>query len=106
VVSYDRQAFEGSEYDPGLRVTFDTNLKGRTHDLSLLSMGSVESRFFLPPGWCILEVKVNYRVPYWLTELIGKHRCTLRRVSKYCAALEQSKALLQRQQIQLGVEGV
>lgn len=99
VVSYDRLAFNGGEYDPGLRVTFDTNLKGRTHDLSLLSAGQVENHFFMPPGSCVLEIKVNYRVPYWLTELIGKHRCTLRRISKYCTALEQSKALLQHQQI-------
>ena len=42
VVSYDRLAFEGSEYDPGLRVTFDTNLKCRTHDLTLLSQGYAE----------------------------------------------------------------
>ena len=99
VVSYHRQAFNGSEYDPGLRVTFDTNLKGRTHDLTLLSEGHVESHFFVPPEWCIMEVKVNYRVPYWLTELISKHRCTLRRISKYCTALEQSKTLLENQQI-------
>lgn len=98
VVSYDRQAFNGSQYDPGLRVTFDVNLKGRTHDLSLLSLGNAESHFFMPPGYCILEVKVNYRVPLWLTDIIAEHRCTLRRVSKYCAALEQSKELLQTQQ--------
>jgi len=98
VVSYDRQAFNGSQYDPGLRVTFDVNLKGRTHDLSLLSLGNADSKFFIPPGYCILEVKVNYRVPLWLTDIIAEHRCTLRRVSKYCAALEQSKELLQTQQ--------
>jgi SPX domain protein involved in polyphosphate accumulation len=97
VVSYDRQAFNGSQYDPGLRVTFDVNLKGRTHDLSLLSLGNVDSKFFIPPDYCILEVKVNYRVPLWLTDMIAEHRCTLRRVSKYCAALEQSKELLQTQ---------
>jgi len=99
VVSYDRRAFEGSEYDAGLRITFDTNLKGRTHDLTLQSLGYAENKYFLPPGWCILEVKVNYRVPYWLTEMIGKYRFTLRRISKYCAALEQSKALLQTQRV-------
>jgi len=98
VVGYDRQAFNGSQYDPGLRVTFDVNLKGRTHDLSLLSLGNAENHFFIPPGYCILEVKVNYRVPLWLTDIIAEHRCTLRRVSKYCAALEQSKELLQTQQ--------
>jgi SPX domain protein involved in polyphosphate accumulation len=99
VVSYHRQAFNGSEYDVGLRITFDSNLKARTHDLTLLSQGSVEDHFFVPPEWYIMEVKVNYRVPYWLTELIGKHRCTLRRVSKYCTALEHAKVLLQHQQV-------
>jgi hypothetical protein len=99
VVSYDRLAFEGSEYDPGLRVTFDSNLKGRVHDLTLLSQSYAENHFFLSPEQCVMEIKVNYRVPYWLTELIGRYRCTLRRVSKYCTALEQSKVLLQRQQI-------
>jgi hypothetical protein len=99
IVSYDRQAFEGSEYDAGLRITFDTNLKGRTHELTLLGTGQTENHYFIPPTWCVMEVKVNYRVPYWLTEMIGKYRFTLRRISKYCAALEQSKALLQTQRI-------
>ncbi len=99
VVSYDRLAFEGGDYDPGLRVTFDTNLKGRVHELSLLAESSTENHYFMPPGWCVMEVKVNYRVPYWLTEFIARHRCTLRRISKYCTALEQCKNILQRQQI-------
>lgn len=99
IVSYDRLAFDGSAYDVGLRVTFDTNLKSRTHELSLLSEGRAESHYFLPPNRCIMEVKVNYRVPYWLTEMIGKYRCTLYRISKYCTALEQSKALMSTQRI-------
>ncbi len=99
VVSYDRLAFNGSEYDPGLRVTFDTNLRGRTHDLSLISQGQAESQFFVPPVLCILEVKVNLRVPGWLARLVNRYGCTLRRISKYCAALEQSKSLLQTQRI-------
>jgi hypothetical protein len=99
IVSYDRLAFEGSEYDPGLRVTFDTNLKCRTHDLTLLSQGYAENHYFVPLQWCIMEVKVNNRVPYWLTGVLSRCRCTLRRISKYGKALEQSKALLQNQQI-------
>lgn len=99
VVSYDRLAFEGSEQDPGLRITFDTYLKGRIYDLSLLSQGAVESYFILPPQWCVMEIKVNYRVPYWLTELVGRYRCTLRRISKYCTALEQGKVVRRRGQI-------
>jgi hypothetical protein len=99
IVSYNRQAFEGSEYDAGLRITFDTNLKGRVSDLTLLDTGYAQNQYFIPPEWSIMEVKVNYRVPYWLTEMIGKYRFTLRRISKYCATLEQSKALLQTQRI-------
>ena len=99
IVNYDRLAFEGSEYDPALRVTFDSNLKGRVHDLTLLAHTYAENHFFLPPEQCVMEIKVNYRVPYWLTEVIGRYGCTLRRVSKYCTALEQCKALLQGQKI-------
>jgi len=99
VVSYDRLAFQGGEYEPSLRVTFDSHLKGRVHDLTLLSQTYANSSYFLPPELCVMEVKVNYHVPYWLMELIGQYGCTLRRVSKYCTALENSKALLQQRQI-------
>lgn len=99
VVSYHRLAFEGSEHEPGLRVTFDSELKGRVHDLSLLSLGYAENQYFFPPDQYVLEVKANNRVPHWLTQLIGNHRCTLRRVSKYCTALEQAKLNLGRQRI-------
>ena len=99
VVSYDRMAFEGSEYDAGLRITLDTNLKGRIHDLTLLSTGYAQNHYFIPPTWCVLEIKVNYRIPYWLTQMIAKYGFSLRRISKYCAALEQSKSLLQTQRI-------
>lgn len=99
VVSYNRVAFNGSEYDVGLRVTFDTNLKGRTQNLTLISLGQAGNNFFLPPDSCVMEVKVNYRMPYWLTELIGHYHCTFRRVSKYCLTMEQSKLLLRNQRI-------
>ena len=99
VVSYDRIALDDNGYDPGLRITFDSNLKGRIHDLTLLSECSAESEYFLPPDWTIMEIKVNHRVPYWLTEIIGEHECTLRRVSKYCAALESCKAILSKQHL-------
>lgn len=99
VVSYNRTALNGGEYDPGLRITFDGNLKGRVHDLTLQTQGQAENSYFFPPDWCIMEVKINHRVPYWLTEIIGMHGLLLRRVSKYCAALENSKAILSRQHI-------
>lgn len=93
LVIYNRLAFNGNEHNPGLRVTFDTNLKGRIHHLSLLDQDYVENHFFLPPHCCVMEIKVNNRVPYWLTEFIARHNCTLRRVSKYCLSLEECKKL-------------
>lgn len=99
IVSYDRQAFIGTERDPGLRVTFDTNLKGRTHDLSLLSQGDVVDHVVLPSRWRIMEIKTDGHVPYWLTKLISTYRCAPRRISKYCTTLEQSQALLRNQRI-------
>lgn len=99
VVSYRRHALEAQEYDPGLRVTFDANLKYRLHELSLSADGQAIDHYFLAPDWCIMEVKVNHRAPLWLTEVIGKHECVVRRISKYCAALEHGKALLGQQRI-------
>jgi hypothetical protein len=96
VVSYRRRAFEGRETDPGLRVTFDTVLKYRTHELSLFANGQAADHYFLSPDWCIMEVKVNHRAPFWLTEVIGMHQCVVRRISKYCAALEHSKLVFSR----------
>ena len=86
LVSYLRQAYIGTDYDVGLRVTFDTNLRYRARDLQLHSKRI--GRFMAPPGMVVMEIKVNERVPYWLTELVGKHNCRLVRVSKYCQSLE------------------
>jgi SPX domain protein involved in polyphosphate accumulation len=97
VVSYQRRALEGREYEPGLRVTFDTDLKYRTHELTLFANGQATDHYFLSPDWCIMEVKINHRAPYWLTEVIGMHQCVVRRISKYCAALEHSRVVLARQ---------
>jgi len=99
VVSYERQALMGTERDPGLRVTFDTTMKGRVHDLSLLLPGTAADRYFLPPPRCIMEIKADGYVPYWLTKLISEQRCTPQSVSKYCMALEKCLGTLQRQRV-------
>lgn len=88
VVRYTRLALNGTQEYPDLRVTFDTELKCRSRDLSLLSTDGANGIYFLPPTACIMEIKVNNTVPYWLAQLVNKHGCTARRVSKYCVALE------------------
>ncbi len=99
IVAYQRLAFQGDEYDPGLRVTFDTQLKCRAHDLTLLSLGYTENQFFVPPQLGIMEIKANHRIPRWLAEMVNQHQCVLRRVSKYCTALEKAKFRLVQQRM-------
>jgi hypothetical protein len=86
---YDRMAFNGHpNYDPSLRITLDTNCRARIHDLDLSTTTSEEMTFFLSPQLCILELKADDRVPYWLVQILHRHKFTMRRISKYCTGLE------------------
>lgn len=86
ITGYHRLALIGRETDSGLRLTFDTHLRGRTTDLELHS--PVETGPVLDPELAIVEVKVNERVPYWLTDKIARHNMQLIRISKYCTSVE------------------
>ena len=86
VVGYRRLAMIGGETDGGLRVTFDSHLRGRTTDLDLHA--AVPTNPVLPRDMAIVEVKVNERVPYWLTDKIARHNMQLIRISKYCTSVE------------------
>jgi hypothetical protein len=85
VISYQREAWMGGAYEPGLRITFDEDLGCRGPE-RLLGSG-VPSRPFLSPSWLVMEVKADEAVPLWVTHLLARHRCQLRRISKYCAGL-------------------
>jgi SPX domain protein involved in polyphosphate accumulation len=87
LISYQRAAFQGLIYNPGLRITFDTELKARIQNMQLEKSADFGNHYFIPPGWAILEVKVDEKVPDWLASLLNSHNCELRRVSKYCAGL-------------------
>ncbi|MGV3524738.1 MAG: VTC domain-containing protein [Candidatus Sericytochromatia bacterium] len=91
VIAYFRRAFMGTIYNPGLRITFDTHLKVRTHSLKLENSGA--ETYFLDPDWCIMEIKVNDTVPDWVSSLLTQYNCQLNRVSKYCAGLAHAKQL-------------
>ena len=91
IINYKRQALVGTEYDIGLRVTFDTELTYRTTQLHLHEKQTDQLLF--PPDWCIIEIKVNERIPYWLTEMVATHNLNLVRVSKYCRGIELSQHL-------------
>lgn len=102
VVTYDRMAFEGDARSPDLRITLDTNLRGRIHDLSLTSTGSASDQQVLGPEFAVLEVKANHNVPRWVAQLTARHRCTFYRISKYCLALERTQAIAARQHVMVG----
>ena len=82
IVRYDRQAFVGTNYNPGLRVTFDTSLSFQGHQLHLHEEPS--GLPMLAANKVIMEIKVNERIPIWLTELIAAHNLRLSGFSKYC----------------------
>jgi hypothetical protein len=86
IVRYDRQAFTGTEHDPGLRVTFDTSLSFRARQLHLH-----EARAglpMLPAHQVVMEIKVDQRIPLWLTQMIAAHNLQLIGISKYCHSIE------------------
>jgi SPX domain protein involved in polyphosphate accumulation len=89
IVRYNRQALIGTKYDIGLRVTFDTELSFQSHPLHLHEQQS--SLPMLPANWVVMEIKVNERIPYWLTEMIAAHNLQMVRVSKYCCSIEAAQ---------------
>ena len=51
------------------------------------------NHLFAPPDWCVMEVKVNEAVPDWVTSLLARHGCQLRRMSKYCAGVATGRGI-------------
>lgn len=91
IVRYTRQALVGMEYDVGLRVTFDNDLSYQVNHLELHEEPNGLPLF--PLGWTVVEIKVNERMPYWLTDLVALHNLNLVRVSKYCQSIEMAQDL-------------
>jgi hypothetical protein len=92
IVSYLRQAFVAERFDKGMRVTLDTNLRGRMTALRVDERAM--NRFFIPPDRLVLEVKVNERIPHFMVALLARHECVLTRLSKYCAVVKSESARL------------
>ena len=89
IVRYSRQALVGTEYDIGLRVTFDNDLAYQAGHLRLDDRRAGLPMF--PPGWTVIEIKVNERIPFWLTDLVARYNLNLVRVSKYCRSVELAR---------------
>jgi len=79
-LAYDRAALAGRE-DPGLRVTFDRNLRWRDDDLDLRA--GDHGRPVLEEGLIVMEMKFSQAAPLWLVRLLGQEGAYPTSFSKY-----------------------
>lgn len=86
LLAYDREAFF-SEESPGLRLTFDTNVRFRTDDLRL-DHGAY-GQTLLPADTYILEIKSLGAMPLWLTHALDALRIFPTSFSKYGTAYRE-----------------
>lgn len=87
ITGYQREALVGRDADTGLRVTFDRRIRGRDRDFHF-GTSNPENRFTIPPHLSVMEIKVNERTPYWITDLAARRNLNLIRVSKYVQSIE------------------
>ena len=68
LIIYDRTAY----FEPGgdLRLTIDGDPRYRSEDLDLTR--NMEGISLLPPGWSILEIKVQEAMPLWLSAILSE----------------------------------
>jgi hypothetical protein len=86
MTGYQREAFIGHDADAGLRVTVDHRVRGRDRDFHFGA--DTDNRLIVPARLAVVEVKVNERVPYWLTDLAAELSMSVVRISKYCQSVE------------------
>ena len=85
LIIYDRTAY--FQPDGDLRLTIDGDPRYRTDDLDLrVSMDGIS---LLPPGYSILEVKVQESVPLWLSAILDEGKIYKNSFSKYGEAYRQ-----------------
>ena len=68
-LAYDRVALAGRE-EPGLRITFDRQLRWRDRELDLAA-GDWGAPL-LPEDAVLMEIKLPGRAPFWLSRLLGE----------------------------------
>ena len=77
-LAYDRLAYVGEK---GLRITFDTDIRTRRHDLGLEKGDHGEN--LVDGDLCLMEIKVAGAIPLWLTKLLSEHEIYRQTFSKY-----------------------
>ncbi|MFW9940311.1 MAG: VTC domain-containing protein [Candidatus Thorarchaeota archaeon] len=88
IVSYKRRPFL-SKFEKTFRITFDTNVMVRNYNLDLHFGGG--SKFVVPPGICIMEIKFNNYIPNWAIKILQKNNCLQYKISKFANGLEKTR---------------
>lgn len=78
-LAYDRVAYVG-EYDEGLRITIDRNIRSRSERLELGYDGECR---LLDPSTYLMEIKVPAAYPLWLSGLLSELKLYPVSFSKY-----------------------
>lgn len=85
LIIYDRDAYVDPNSD--LRITFDTNARYRTEDLSLNS--SLEGTKLVDDDVVIMEVKSSMALPMWLVRKLSQEKIYKSSFSKYGTAYKK-----------------
>lgn len=80
IISYDRHAYFLRD-DPAVRLTFDENIMTKRDDLNLSHYKGGE--YLIPPNDLILEIKVPYSIPLWLSKALSDEGVFITSFSKY-----------------------
>lgn len=92
LVVYNREPLVG-RIDPGLRITFDKELRSWMHPTLSELFRDTELRPCLP-GLVVMEVKFNGSFPFWLRPLLRAHGLRKEAVSKYVRCIDSHGAVV------------
>ena len=96
-LSYERVAYYFKD-DKQIRITFDTNIKYRTENVSLLP--SISGIKLLPNNLVLMELKVPFSIPYDLAKYLSSEKIFKTPFSKYGTAYKQIHKLSQNSKYQ------
>ena len=79
-LAYERLAFKVKDH-PGLRITFDRDIRYRTDDMDL-TLGDEGIRL-LPDDMVVMEIKIPGAAPLWLADVLSEQKLYPTSFSKY-----------------------
>ena len=85
-LSYERMAYF-EKNDGSFRVTFDTDITTRRHDVRL-ELGNYGKKI-IPENMFLMEIKINKAVPIWFTKILSEYDIYPVSFSKYGTEYKQ-----------------